>query len=94
MASEIDWKQIDQYCAINKRPTMCEVSDEVWRDALLSIREVSSEMDYEEAANAGTPMCTDTVWSMIWFGAVQFCKGITFEQIQSGKRTPSHYPRH
>lgn len=89
----IDWKQIDEFCDVNPKPSVLSVTKEEWRKALLGIRETISESELDETSGVDR-FTTQTAWHLIWFGAFQFCKGLIKERIDSGKMDHDNYPTH
>jgi hypothetical protein len=91
---EIDWKKIDEWIEKNKnrRPRMVAVDDSYWNDALDGMRENVSHMDIDSEVN-GERWGTHTVWTLIWMGAMEFCRGYEYAEVVHGKREETNYPR-
>lgn len=85
----IDWGKIDNvyipYHEKNK-PKFLNVTDEEWIEALHGVRETSSEMDF------GPKDSTDSVWTLIYFCAMYFCKGFEMAEVKHGHKEKSNYP--
>jgi hypothetical protein len=71
MSKQIEWQVIDSYCLKNKRPSFVQATDEEWNGVLGGTREQVSEMDFEDGDGWDTPK----VWTVIWFGAIQYFNG-------------------
>lgn len=92
--AQIDWEQIDKWIEGNKdrKPVFVGVDVEYWNEALDGIREAVTNVDYDEPVN-GEVFGTHTLWHLIWFCAVEFCKGMEYAEVIHGKRKESNYPR-
>jgi hypothetical protein len=88
--SKIDFNQIDKYVEANKKlkPQFVAVDDQEWADALDGYREVISESIGDDVKT------TQEVWTLIYFCAISFCRGMEREQVLSGKIAETNYPRY
>jgi hypothetical protein len=84
---QIDFEQIDKWVAANKdrKPPMVAVDVKIWNDALDGIRESVNHVDYDEPVN-GEVFGTSSLWHLIWFSAMEFCKGYEYAEVVYGKR--------
>lgn len=85
----IDGKLINKYIenAKKKKPDFVVVDDEQWSEALEG---------YQESLSNGVDDNTTTqeFWTLIYFCAIAFCKGVEHSEVKSGLREESLYPRY
>lgn len=87
--SKIDGVAINRYIAANKKkkPDYANVDQQEWEDALDGYQESFS--------NAVDNKCTtEQFWSLIYFSALAFCRGMERAEVKAGTRTESYYPRY
>lgn len=87
--SEVDFNKIDEFIEYHKtrKPKYVAVDDTDWENALLGYRECFSEaIDGDET--------TEQAWSLIYFSAIAFCRGMEYTEVKAGTRKESLYPRY
>ncbi|MEN0060315.1 MAG: hypothetical protein AAGB31_15860 [Bdellovibrio sp.] len=89
MSKAVDYKKIAHYVESMKtrKPPMVAVSDEQWATALDNYYEQMPEGFTDETT-------TDEAWTLIYFCAMSFCRGMEYAEVLAGKRTESLYPRY
>jgi hypothetical protein len=90
---EIDFKKIDGFIEWMKKqkPPFVAVNDEEWANALDGYRESLPNGLPDQEENQFT---TDTFWSLIYFSAVAFCRGMEHQAVKSGQMKESNYPKY
>lgn len=85
----IDFKKVQFYIDANKnkKPPYITVDDSQWSEALDGYFESFCEAIDENAT-------TQEFWSLIYFSAMAFCKGMQRQQEIDGKVKESLYPRY
>lgn len=86
---KIDANKINHYIEANKskKPPMVAVSDEEWSKAL----DAYGEQLWEGATDE---MTTQEFWTLIYFCAMSFCRGMEYAEVKAGTRTETYYPRY
>lgn len=85
--SKIDFEKIDKFIKKVPKPSYCQVDEVEWRNALSGAREALSNTDIDG-------FTTDTLWGLIFFSAVYFCKGMMWAEQKAGLREETYYPRY
>ena len=85
----IDWSKLMYYIEQNKKkkPPMVAVSDEEWSNALDAYMESMPEGFTDDTT-------LEEAWSLIYFCAMSFCRGVEYAEVKAGTRAESHYPRY
>lgn len=89
MSEKKDFNLLNEYVAKAKKdkPKMIAVSDEDWSNALDGYHESILQSAHDD-------MTVDEAWTLIYFCAMAFCRGIEFAEVQVGMRNESLYPRY
>jgi len=85
----IDGQKINEYIEANKnkKPPPVNVDQQEWEDAL----DGCSETLWEGAVDT---MTTQEFWTLIYFSALYFCKGMERSEVKAGLKPESLYPRY
>lgn len=85
----IDGAKINKFIEANKKkkPEYLNVDQQEWEDALDGYQESFS--------NAVDHTCTtEEFWSLVYFSAMAFCRGMERAEVKAGTKTESLYPRY
>lgn len=85
----LDGLLINKYIEANKKkkPDFLNVEQQEWEDALDGFLESFSNAVDEKTT-------TEQYWSLIYFSALAFCKGVEHAEVKSGLKKESYYPRY
>lgn len=81
--------KINEYIESNKhkKPPFVAVDEQEWADALEGYQNTIYESMEED-------MPVEQVWTLIYFCAVAFCRGMERAEVKAGLRKETNYPRY